>query len=316
MFSVLGAGVAGLCVATTLIERGARVEVIDPDPEPKGASWFAGGMLAPFCEGEAAPDSVVVAGQEAADWWGARVPGVVRNGTLVVAPARDRAELDRFGRMTRGHERVDPGMLEPDLAGRFATGLHFAEEAHLDPRAACAALRDRLSKAGADLRFGPGADPRGRIVDCRGLAARETLPGLRAVRGEMLIVETDEIALSRPVRLLHPRFPCYIVPRGPGRFMIGATMIESESDRPVTGRALMELLSAAYTLHPAFAESHIVEIGAGLRPAFPDNVPAVVTRGGRLFVNGLYRHGFLMAPHLARAAADTLVKETCDADLA
>ena len=68
MFSVLGAGVAGLCAATALAERGARVEVIDPSPDPTGASWYAGGMLAPFCEGEAAPQEVVVAGQAARDW--------------------------------------------------------------------------------------------------------------------------------------------------------------------------------------------------------------------------------------------------------
>lgn len=316
MFSVLGAGVAGLCVATALVERGAEVEVIDPDPDPTGASWYAGGMLAPYCEGEAAPERVVLAGQAAFEWWNARVPGVVQMGTLVVAPSRDRAELDRFARATRGHDWVDPGTLEPDLAGRFARGLHFPSEAHLDPRAATAALCARLSASGADLLFGTQSTPRGQIIDCRGLAARDTLPELRTVRGEMLVVETHDVSLARPVRVLHPRFPCYIVPRGEGRFMIGATMVESDCDAPVTARAMMELLSAAYVLHPAFAESFIVETGAGLRPSLPDNVPAVMHREGRIFVNGLYRHGFLMAPALAEDLGRTLFQEKCDADRA
>ncbi|WP_102222883.1 FAD-dependent oxidoreductase [Acidimangrovimonas sediminis] len=313
-FSVLGAGVAGLCTATALAERGARVELIDTDPAPRGASWYAGGMLAPFCEGEAAPEAVVQAGQLACDWWAARVPGVARRGTLVVAPPRDRAELDRYARATRAHERVDPGALEPALAGRFATGLHFPTEAHLDPRAARRALADRLRGLGAALHFGAATEPRGRIVDCRGLAARDRLPDLRAVRGEMLIVEAPDVTLTRPVRLLHPRFPCYVVPRADHRFMIGATMVESDLTGPVTARAMMELLSAAYTLHPAFAEAQVIETGAGLRPALPDNLPRVIERGDRVFVAGLHRHGFLMSPHLAETAAAILTKENAHAD--
>lgn len=309
-FTVLGAGVAGLCVATALIERGARVMVIDPSPDPTGASWYAGGMLAPFCEGEAAPEAVVIAGQVARTWWAARVPGVLGHGTLVVAPPRDQPELARFARATRGHRPADPAALEPDLAGRFATGLFFADEAHLDPRATLRALRDRLRALGAELHFG-GAEPpsRGQVIDCRGLAAQSALPGLRAVRGEMLLLRSTEIALARPVRLLHPRFPCYVVPRGEGLFMVGATMVETDRDGPITARAVMELLSAAYALHPALAEAELVETGAGLRPAFADNIPAIRHQGDRIFVNGLYRHGFLMAPALAEQLAQTLFQE-------
>ena len=314
MFSVLGAGVAGLCVATALAERGARVEVIDRDPDPTGASWYAGGMLAPFCEGEAAPDEVVTRGQAARDWWAARVPGVIRHCTLVVAPARDAAELDRFARATRGHAWVDPGAVEPDLAGRFARGLFFADEAHLDPRAATRALIAGLRARGVDLLFGTGAVPRGQVIDCRGMAARDHLPDLRAVRGEMLILRSPDITLSRPVRLLHPRFACYVVPRGAGLFMVGATMIESDRDGPITARSAMEILSAAYTVHPGFAEAELVETGAGLRPALPDNIPRVIHRDGRIHVNGLYRHGFLMAPALAEELAATLFQEVSHAD--
>ena len=75
---------------------------------------------------------------------------------------------------------------------------------------------------------------------------------------------------------------------------------------PVTVRAALELLGAAYALHPAFAEAEIVEAGAGVRPAFPDNVPRIVVRGRTLHVNGLYRHGFLMAPALAVRVAEYL----------
>lgn len=308
-FSILGAGVAGLCAATALAERGARVEVIDPSLDPTGASWYAGGMLAPFCEGEAAPQEVVIAGQAARGWWAARVPGVLTHGTLVVAPPRDQPELARFARATQGHAEVDPAALEPDLAGRFARGLFFAAEAHLDPRAALHALRDRLLTLGAELHFGTGAEPRGLVIDCRGLAAQGDLPGLRAVRGEMLLLRCLDVALSRPVRLLHPRFPCYVVPRGAGLFMVGATMVETDRAGPITARSAMELLSAAYALHPALAEAEVVETGAGLRPAFADNLPRITHQGERIFLNGLYRHGYLMAPALAERLAQTLFQE-------
>ncbi len=307
MFSVLGGGVAGLCVATALAERGLAVELIADDGTP--ASYWAGGMLAPGCEGETAPPEVVLAGQGAVEWWAARVP-VTRRGTLVVAPARDAAELDRFAARTSGHRPADPGALEPDLAGRFARGLFFEAEAHLDPRAAMAGLRDALAARGVAIRQG---DPRGQVIDCRGLAARDHLPDLRGVRGEMLMLDAPDVALTRTVRLLHPRFPCYVVPRGDGRYMVGATQIESDDPGPITARAVMELLSAAYALHPGFAEARLAETGAGLRPAFPDNIPAIQEIAGRIHVNGMYRHGFLMAPVLAETLAGRLPQEVKDA---
>src|SRR3546814_6688322 len=84
------------------------------------------------------------------------------------------------------------------------------------------------------------AAPAGDVtVDCRGLAARDRLAELRGVRGEMLVLRSREVTLTRPVRLLHPRIPVYLVPRGEGRTMVGATMIESASRSPVSARSLM-----------------------------------------------------------------------------
>ena len=92
--------------------------------------------------------------------------------------------------------------------------------------------------------------------------------------------------------------------------MIGGTMIESPSDRPVTPRSLSELLGAAFAIHPGFAEASVVETGSGLRPAFPDNLPRLVQREGTLHLNGLYRHGFLLAPTMAARVARHLIQET------
>jgi glycine oxidase len=310
--AVIGAGVAGLATAMELTERGAEVTVLERGAElGQGAcSWLAGGMLAPFCEGESAPESVVTRGAGSLDWWAARVPGVAREGTLVVAPPRDGAEIDRFAARTREFERVGGdaiGALEPDLDGRFRKGLFFASEGHLDPRLAMAALRDELTRRGVEFRFGVDAGLEapltGVAVDARGFSARDMLPELRGVRGEMLLVRTREISLKRPVRLLHPRIPLYVVPRAGGVFMIGATMIETADRGGPSVRSAIELLSAAYALHPAFGEAEIIEMRADVRPAFPDNEPRVFEREGRICVNGFYRHGFLLSPHYAAEAA-------------
>jgi glycine oxidase len=308
-WSVLGGGVAGLCVATLLTEQGETPEVILSDETP--ASHWAGGMLAPFCEGESAPEQVVELGQRAAEWWSQRVDGVAQQGTLVVAAPRDGAELTRFARMTREHQWRDPALLEPELAGRFARGLFFPSEAHLNPRDALQQLRATLEARGVLFHTGK---PRGTLIDCRGIHAAARQPDLRAVRGEMLILQCDELHFSRPIRLLHPRFPCYLVPRAGGHFMLGATMVESDDASAISARAMMELLSAAWTIHPALAEARIVESGTGRRPAYPHNVPEVRYRDGVFSLNGMYRHGFLLAPAMAQQLMQRLSQEVTHAN--
>lgn len=314
--TVVGAGVAGLTTALALAERGAAVRVFERGDQLGAAacSRFAGGMLAPRCERESSDELVFTLGRESIRYWSRILPSVVRNGTLVVAPGRDDVELERFARRSDGYlllEGAQLDALEPALAGRFKRGLHFVDEAHLDPRAALPALAHHLAALGVPIEFGfdgldadTGSDT---VVDCRGLAARDALSDLRGVKGEMLIVRCPDVELSRPVRLLHPRTPFYVVPRGDGVFMLGATQIESDDRDRITARSMVELLNSAYALHPAFAEAQILEIGVEARPAFPDNLPRLRRQGPTLHVNGLFRHGFLLAPALARMAAAALL---------
>ena len=306
---ILGAGVMGLAIATELTTRGHRVEIIDPagPPGPHGCSWWAGGMLAPHFEVVDAEEPVERLGLDAALWWDRHTGAVEHKGTLVLTPSRDKGELARFARRSRNHRSLDAegiAALEPDLAGRFGSGLLFETEAHLAPRKALLELKNRLDAAGVAFHAAAPAATPALTIDARGLAARDALPDLRGVRGEMLVLRCPGISLSRPVRLLHPRIPLYIVPRGDGIFMLGATMIESDRRGIVTARSLLELLSAAWALHPGFGEAEVLEMGADARPAFPDNLPRLRRRGSTLYANGLYRHGFLLSPAVARMAAD------------
>lgn len=305
---IKGAGVGGLTAAFMLQQNGFAVTVSAPPHSPIGtASWYAGGMLAPYCERENAAQIVEDLGIQAIEWWHKTLPHlVIQKGTLVVAPARDKGELERFSARTHNHKiinGVEIAHLEPDLTERFNDALFYENEAHLDPRKALIALKEKLIKNGACfVDIETSETDFDIIIDATGIARLGKDKNIRGVRGEMLLVRSRDITISRPIRLLHPRFPLYIVPRQDNIFMIGATMIESDFDGAISVRSMMELLNAAYTLHPAFAEAEIIESGVGVRPCYPDNFPSVRKHGNRIFINGFYRHGFLLSPEMAKHA--------------
>lgn len=192
----------------------------------------------------------------------------------------------------------------------------------------------------------PEGGPVDWVFDCRGLGARaqmQTLRGdgpethatlrgeepemhatlrgeepgkhaaLRGVRGEVARVHAPEVKLTRPTRLIHPRYPIYIAPKQDDLYVIGATEIESDDMSPPSVRSTLELLSAAYAVHPGFGEGRIIEIAAHCRPALPDNLPEIrVTRGPGapvMRINGLYRHGFMISPALLDAALEIVEQD-------
>jgi glycine oxidase len=304
--TVQGAGICGLWQALTLAKAGHAVTLIERSEKPfeSACSFYAGAMLAPYAEEEGAEELIRELGLRSIELWRETYPDTQAHGSLIVAQARDRKELDRFERLIQGHKRVNGDEiteLEPELAGRYETGLYLEQEAHVHPHQAMDFLLSAVKEAGVNVLFGQSEirDGFDLVIDCRGLAARDDLSELRGVRGERLVVRTEEVNLSRPVRLLHPRFPLYVVPWGYGFYLIGATQIESDEAGPVSVRSALDLLSTAYALHPAFGEAEVVGFGAGARPAFPDNLPRIIVKDDHIHVNGLFRHGFLLAPALA-----------------
>jgi glycine oxidase len=304
--TIIGAGVAGAWQALLFAQAGHDVTLHERSSADMmlSTSHWAGGMLAPYCESESAEPIISRLGLRSLDLWRQALPDTPFNGSLVVTHARDRADFERFARLTTGHQRLDAAALaklEPSLEGRFRDALFFAAEGHVEPRRVLPKLHEKILAAGGTIRFDSEVsadDIGGLVIDCRGISARDSEVELRGVKGEMILIETDEVRLSRPVRLIHPRWPLYVIPREDNLFMLGATSIEAE-DTGVSVRSALELLGAAYAVHPAFAEARIVEFGSGLRPAFPDNLPRIAIDEHRIAVNGLYRHGFLIAPALA-----------------
>lgn len=320
---------AGLTV--TLFEAGSFTPT---EPQSNRAAAFtAAGMVAPLSEAVVSDEGVYRMGQFAlAHWprWAAEIsadrsayeqpkPLFFSNGSLVVAHPQDTSELDQFVRELQfvipachsyhpvGQTQIQE--LEPDLNPNFQQGLFLEEEGHLHNREFLRLLGDDIINSAITLRDHTAVDvAAGKIttngtteyfdlvIDCRGFGAKTQMRQLRGVRGETLYVETSEIQLKRPVRLMHPRYQLYAVPKPGNRFIIGATQIESEDRSSVTLQSSLELSSALYTLSPAFAEARIIEMDTNLRPAFMDNLPKVTVTEGLIIANGLFRHGYLLAP--------------------
>jgi len=307
--TILGAGITGLWQALILKRAGHQVTLIEKSEEvfAGSSSWFAGAMLAPYCEAASAEPVIQKLGLRSLTMWKENFPDMKINGTLVLAQPRDMSVLKEFARDTEGYDQITGnqiGELEPDLEERYQTGLFYPNEAHLDPRQSMQDLWRMITEAGVNIILGNAASERDHnagdfTIDCTGLSAQSELKELRGVRGEMAVIRSNEINITRPLRLLHPRFPLYVVPWSDNRYMLGATVIEREDDGPVTLRSALDLLSTAFALHPAFGEAELLEFSTGVRPAFPDNTPKIVLKHRHIYINGLYRHGFLLGPILA-----------------
>jgi glycine oxidase len=326
---VLGAGLMGRLLACELARVGHTVDLYDAStPEaPASAAHVAAAMLAPLAESAVTELGVVRMGCHGLERWPALIATLgapvyfQRQGTLVLWHRQDAPEATRFQQQLAhtAHampqlsavERLDAravARLEPALGERFAQGLYLPGEGQLDNRELLSALLHRLQMLGVALHWrsprSPAdvADHGGWLFDCRGLGARSEWQALRGVRGEVIRVHAPEVTLTRPTRLLHPRYPLYIAPKPGGVFVIGATEIESDDASPASVRSTLELLSAAYTVHPGFAEARVIEMAAQCRPTLRDNLPALRWLGPRrLQINGLYRHGYLIAPAMLDA---------------
>lgn len=331
-FAVLGGGLCGRLVAWRLAGAGHQVALYERGDAAgsSAAAWVAAAMLAPLAEAAVAEPLIVELGAASLDEWPrilAQLPEPVffqRNGTLVVWHRADRAEASLFERRMRANAPAallaDGGLAvldgrtlaaaEPALAGRFGAGWLLPREGQLDNRQVLSALAAGLAARGVKTYWNTSVDdsapPPARVtIDCRGLGAKPALPALRGIRGEVARVKAPGIGLTRPVRLLHPRYPLYVAPKEDDLYVIGATEIEGEDQSPVSVRSALELLSAAFAVHPGFGEARILELNTQCRPTLPDHRPAIIWDGGRtLRVNGLYRHGYMIAPEVSRAAAD------------
>jgi glycine oxidase len=335
--AVVGGGAIGLACAREAAGRGLRAVVVDAG-EP-GAWHVAAGMLAPVSESDFGEGALLALGRESFARYAAFVasledPGYRAVGTLVVARDRDEAEaLDRLAafRASLGLpvERLLPSEArrrEPALAPTVRLALDVETDHSIDPRKLVAALRDGVEVRRAwatgltvsgnrvtGVVCGDGELSAGAVVVAAGVhVARLDLPEaarvpVRPVKGQVLRLRDPNGPglVERTIRGAEG----YFVPRGDGRYVLGATMEERGFDTTVTAGALYELLRDAGELVPGIHELVVEETAAGLRPATPDNAPVLGAAGevaGLVWATGHHRNGILLAPVTAELVADVL----------
>ena len=325
--AIIGAGILGLNTAYGAIKKGMSVSIFEKqDFPPVNASSIAGGMLAPFSEIEALPMKFVQAGLKGILFWlqtlGEDCTDCLQStGSLFIAHPEDRHMLERFAQhlpsVSEDWEWVDANRmteLEPSIGSQFGKSLYIPQEANIHPLLAIEALAEKFRDLGGQI-FKKEVDPKDLaedfdwVVDCRGYV--EDLDSeLRGIKGEIILLQNFEFNLSRPVRLMHPRYPLYIIPRPNNVFAVGASVIENsdDDDGSVLLRSAMELMSAAYSLHPSFGEAKVLDMSSAIRPAYLDNLPRIKADVERSYIrcNGLFRHGYLLSPIMGNCVADFL----------
>jgi len=339
---ILGAGLMGRLLCLALLERGHQVDLYDAQgADAKGsAAWVAAAMLAPMAESAITEMSVVQMGRHGLKRWPKLIDALPepvffqQKGSLILWHAPDRHEALRFHQLMDQTHAREPSLdkaqvlnekeiqaLEPTLGHRFQKGLFLPSEGQLDNQQLLMALGRALyhheAKGALSLHwhearsledFALNASDSGkaiRLFDCRGLGAKAQWAALRGVRGEVIRLHAPGVDLLRPTRLIHPRYPLYIAPKENDLYVIGATEIEVEDSSEASVRSTLELLSAVYSLHPGFAEGRIVQMNTQNRPTLTDNLPCMdLSRPSVMKLNGLYRHGFLIAPAMLDCALE------------
>ncbi|MBP6563279.1 MAG: FAD-dependent oxidoreductase [Neisseriaceae bacterium] len=345
-FIIVGGGLVSRLLAWQLAQANLNLCLYDAGAEDGSgaAAYVAAAMLTPLAEATAAEPDIMAMGQASLPMWQDIIQRLAQPvffqqaGSLLVWHPQDAAEASLYGRRLQRYltpeamaalvipqDQAQLSALEPALAPRFQEGLYLRGEGQLDNRQLLTALQEDLAqRPNVRLFWHHACAPEALqnqarlVIDCRGFGAQKRwnqpqplarASSLRGIRGEVIRLYAPEVHLQRPVRLLHPRYPIYCAPKQNGLFVVGATEIESEDLSPVSVRSALELLSAVHTLHPAFAEARILSMHSHCRPTLSHHLPEIrhAHDSNIIDVNGLYRHGFLIAPVVVDAAAQLIL---------
>ncbi|MCF6244621.1 MAG: FAD-dependent oxidoreductase [Sulfurovum sp.] len=331
---IAGVGLVGRVLALNLLRQGHTLTLFDEDTAygEKAAGMTAAGMLAVFAELETAESVIFEHGNRSIVLWPDLLEQVdvpeaySKKGSIITAHPQDYKELDHFIETLKAKvneaseikllDRRELTQLEPDLE-QHAKAFFIPQEGQVDAQKFMKASSDYLL-AHDDVTWKQeekvshvseeGIEVNGTlekfdwVFDTRGLGANAQVENLRGVRGEVIWLDAPEVNITRPTRMLHPRYKIYIVPRANNRYVIGATEIESEDMSPVSVRSSLELLSAVYSMHSGFGEARIVKMLSNCRPTLRDNLPNIEQGEKITRINGLYRHGYLLAPAIVEKA--------------
>ena len=320
--AIAGAGLLGRLLGWHYRQLSAHVQLFERAraDKPLSAAYVAASILAAPSERPDSDALIMRLARESMKLWPVwlselNVPYAL-DGSIVIAHPNDEALLtqliqvlgrrDEAGVRVLNHEELQH--LEPDLASDFQRGIFLEGEGWLDNRTLLQSLEQVCGTITYEAPVELGDLSGDLIIDCRGAGSDDS--DIRGVRGEVVRLYAPDLNIRRPIRLLHPKYPLYVAPRPNHQYVIGATQIESEYEGKVTLRSALELLSAAYVISHGFEEAEITELSSGLRPAYSDNNPRVYWDAHVLRVNGLYRHGYTIAPAIVKQAT-AMVEKRC-----
>lgn len=327
--AIVGAGICGSVLAYECIKRQYDVTVyekqIAPDIHKKTCSYTAAGMLAPMAELESTNLDIYHLGLRSLELWAEIVSELSQlghsifyrdNGTLVLTHGQDKGSFKQFYNAIKhklddveDHARMITTTDAESELTNFQHALYLKNEAQVDSHHVLKALHQVISQKGhfkyetAEVLKPNNVNGElfDWVFDCRGLAASTDMK-LYGVRGERILLYAPEVNIQHMIRLMHPKYRLYIVPRENHHYLIGATEIESSDDGPISVRSALELLTAVYSVHKGFAEARIVDMRTGIRPTRLDHQPIIDEKNGLTRINGLYRHGYLLTPALIEKA--------------
>ena len=341
--TVVGGGIIGCAVAYELARRGTAVSVVEGRDIGRGATQASAGMLAPFIEAQHL-SHLWTLGARSLELYDTFVADVVndsgrsvpyeRTGTIQVAV--DKASLERLERTEerlssagvacRLLTRAEAIIAEPQLGSNVCGALIVSSHGFVGASALTAALRHASAERGVCFMTSEEASrismdggsivvetARGRVTSDAVVVAAGCWAGsllvegaaqlpIRPVRGQLLRLLWNEVRLARTV--WGPG--CYVVPWSDGSILVGATVEEVGFDEGATVSGVTTLLEAVCDLLPAARDAGFDSVRVGLRPATPDDLPAVGRSAAipnLVYATGHYRNGVLLAPLTARLVA-------------
>ncbi len=330
---IAGGGIIGLSVALELADAGLRVTVLERGRAMSEASWAAAGMLAAH---DPENPSILQALSELSLALYSTYTARLESLSNERIPLRTRFALQgsRSGERLPAKAGMLGRLVDSSEAKSLIPGLNsvnrdflLLQEDSLDPRDLCAALPKAARAAGTELHeettvTGVEADAEGVTVqtscgtissgaflNCCGAWAgslpgatgelSSELFGIEPRKGQLVTVKLDEgVSLKGVLRTPET----YLVPRGDGRVVIGATVLRAGFDKQADSDVAHTLVCEAADLWPPLAASHILDTWAGLRPGSRDGLPVMGSCGNsRLWIAaGHFRNGILLAPATAR----------------
>jgi glycine oxidase len=343
---VIGAGLIGLSIAFELAERGVTVRVYDRAEPGRAASWAGAGMLAPYTE-RVRDEAMLALCASSLREYPRFVERVRSAGGIdsrlrldgVIHAAFGDADLEALKRhaSTLGRRNVATEMLdrsallaaEPWLGHHVAGGLVVHGEGSVDNRrlgrALVSACENRGVTIGRTAALTVNCDERrllgirtelgffsarAAVNSCGAWASQlpgvplSCVPPIEPIKGQMLALAAPANFVRRPTWVPG----AYLVPRGDGRLLVGATVESAGFDERVTAEGMHELLHAAITAAPSLGSFAVTESWSGLRPGTPDGLPFLGSTPveGFFLAGGHYRNGILLAPATARLIADAI----------